>query len=264
MLAQSLLAEDDLDVVGSFRCCQCHSINCLAVCRCNYLLTIRIPDWFVNIKFTWLSYILVKFECWCERAVFCGEEHINWGTLEGVNVCSCQGFEFSSLRSSIGVVHAFLGTTCCGEVTEGLIHPIGPGSQIFIKCISRVVDFYLALFTVEASSKLSIEQRNTESLCIFRSCLQLSEVESSALFSLIELWLTIVANTCWSLATIRVIVQNLSVSLVKTTWAVWEPYRNGKPSKKGLRVWELSWLKENHFDVINFSDCLVSLHSNWE
>lgn len=85
-------------------------------------------------------------------------------------------------------------------------------------------------------------------------------MELSANFCLVKLGFTKFANTSSRLATVGMIVQDLSVSIRRTAWAVWESNRDGKAPKEWLSVRELGRLKEDSFFVIDFSDCLMCPH----
>jgi len=117
------------------------------------LVAIRIPVFLVQVNNSRSLDTGVKVVIGGESSSVSVESHALTFTLESLNIGSSQSLNLVILGSTIRVEETFLGTTSSGEVTESLVHPVSPRSELSIKGISSTVDLSSTSLGVKASTK---------------------------------------------------------------------------------------------------------------
>lgn len=124
--------------------------------------------------------------------------------------------KFLGLRGSILVKHAFFGAASCREVTKRFVHPVSPGGEPKIKCVSRVDNLSSASLSIKASTELSEHQRHTVSFSVFDTFEDFLLVELPTGVAFLKRRFTFVTHRASGLAAVSVIVKDLSVRVIKT------------------------------------------------
>ena len=89
---------------------------------------------------------------------------------------------------------------------------------------------------IEAGSELSEHERDSKSIGILRALLDLLEMELSALLGFVKGRLSSIAHAAGSLAAVCVVIQDLPIDLVRTTWGLREADWHGLAAEERLSV----------------------------
>ena len=111
-----------------------------------------------------------------------------------------------------------MGTSGSCKVGIGLELPVSPADEMLISNIAHLVDLLSAGAFCEASSKLSDDKRDTEAIGVLSSLANSLLVPFEALGLMSDRRLTSEALFGRQLAAVGVIVEDLPVGIVFSTW----------------------------------------------